>query len=79
MKLLDPIEFHEILIPEYWLCYLINGDHSGYTDDEIEAIDKFISKRKVLGTVDDDEGYPIKHLREFRGLFTECVEAIMID
>ena len=41
-------------LPAYWACYLINGDASGYTDEEIAEIDAFCSgKGFCVGCSDD--------------------------
>lgn len=31
----------DFLLPVYWASYLINGDASGYEDDEFEAIERW--------------------------------------
>lgn len=33
----------EFLLPMHWACYLINGDATGYEDDEFEAIEKWVT------------------------------------
>lgn len=32
-------------LPDYFVCYLMYGDHSGLEDHEIERIDTFIEKQ----------------------------------
>lgn len=35
------IKTEEFLLPAHWAPYLINGDASGYTDDELADIDEW--------------------------------------
>ena len=41
------MEFFIEPIPTWALCYLINGDPTGLTDDEIAMIDKWYADNKV--------------------------------
>lgn len=34
-------------LPSYWASYLINGDASGLTDDEIKSVDNFIERENL--------------------------------
>jgi hypothetical protein len=45
-------------IPTWALCYLINGDPTGLTDDEIAMIDKWYADNKVqtVTTASEAEG-----------------------
>ena len=45
-------------IPTWSLCYLINGDGTGLTDEEIRMIDKWLDDWKVqtVSPVTDGEG-----------------------
>jgi len=38
----------EIEVPDWWLCYLEYGDMSGYSDDEIDKIDRWFSDCKYI-------------------------------
>lgn len=43
-------------LPAYWASYLVNGDASGYTDEEIAEIDTFCKgKGCCVGCSDDSE------------------------
>ena len=51
--------FEEYILPAHLACYLVNGDASGYSDEEIEEIDKFVDE-KSLGFctgVDSEDTY----------------------
>jgi len=76
------MEFMTEPIPTWALCYLINGDHIGLTDDEIAMIDKWYADNKVqtVTTVSEDEGecHPyFSHLPAF-GLASEVVDCIVM-
>ncbi len=45
-------------LPTWSLCYLINGDTSGLTEDEVHMIDRWISDWRVLivSPLTDEEG-----------------------
>jgi hypothetical protein len=42
------IELEHYDLPEFWASALINGDYSGYEEDEIEAIESFT--REMIDT-----------------------------
>ena len=42
------MEFSTEPIPTWALCYLINDDRSGLTDEEIAMIDKWYTDNKVM-------------------------------
>jgi len=42
----------EVCLPEYWANYLINGDATGLTEDEILEIDDYISDSGLAWAVD---------------------------
>ncbi len=52
------MEFFIEPIPTWALCYLINGDPTGLTDDEIAMIDKWYAENKVqtVTTASEVEG-----------------------
>lgn len=37
------IKTEEFLLPVHWACYLINGDATGYEDDEFEEIEEWVT------------------------------------
>ena len=45
-------------IPTWSLCYLINGDATGLTDDEIRMIDRWVNdwQVQIVSPVTDEEG-----------------------
>ena len=45
-------------IPTWSLCYLINGDATGLTDDEIRMIDRWVNdwQGQIVSPVTDEEG-----------------------
>ena len=72
------MEFSTEPIPIWALCYLINDDRSGLTDEEIAMIDKWYTDNKVMSvttaTEEDGECYPyFSHYPAF-GLPTEVVD-----
>jgi len=76
------MEFMTEPIPTWALCYLINGDPIGLTDDEIAMIDKWYADNKVqtVTTVSENEGncYPyFSHFPAF-GLPSEVVDCIVM-
>lgn len=42
------IEIIRYRLPIYWACALINGDYSGLSEEEIQEIDDFLKKQKVI-------------------------------
>lgn len=64
------MEIIQARIPEYWLCYLINGDCSGYEDDEIKAMERWETNfgLQVLCDVQDTDDFSL-----FNGLLTKTV------
>ena len=46
------------MIPTWSLCYLINGDATGLTDDEIRMIDKWMNdwQVQIISPLTDEEG-----------------------
>ena len=49
-------DFLELDLPDYWASALVNGDMSGYSDQDIEAIDSmekyYLAKYKCFFCVD---------------------------
>jgi len=54
------MEFMTEPIPTWALCYLINGDSTGLTENDITMIDKWYADNKVqsVTTASEDEGIP---------------------
>jgi hypothetical protein len=45
-------------VPEWAICYIVNGDATGITDEEKKAIDDFIDKNNaIIYPPNDDEPY----------------------
>ena len=69
-------------IPTWALCYLINGDPTGLTDEEIAMVDKWyeLNKVEIVSTASDQEGecYPyFTHFPAF-GLPTEVIDCNVV-
>lgn len=65
-------------IPTWALCYLINSDPSGLTDEKIEMVDKWYAENNVMdictATEQEGECYPyFSHCPAF-GLPAEVVD-----
>jgi hypothetical protein len=45
------------ILPEFWASALINGDFSGYTDEEIDEISRFLNKVTGSAVSVSDEPY----------------------
>lgn len=43
-------------LPEFWAFYLVNGDHSGMTDTEIEQCDRWCDENEAHHCLDVVEG-----------------------
>ena len=53
-------EIIEFTVPTCLLCYLVNGDDEGLTDEEVEAVDIFLEHEDILvagGPDEDAEPY----------------------
>ena len=65
----NKFEVIEYLLPTSWACALINGDESGYEDDEIELITKFCDDVVAdyghahfsCGNLDEESGFCAYH------------------
>jgi len=50
----NEIEVHEYILPAHFASYLINGDASGYTDEELTQVQQWEKgKGYCVGTTDD--------------------------
>ena len=54
-------------IPTWSLCYLINGDATGLTDDEIRMIDKWMNdwQVQIVSPVTDGEGNALPYFSHY--------------
>lgn len=76
------MEFMTEPIPTWALCYLINGDSTGLTEDEIAMIDKWYADNNVqsITTASENEGnaFPyFSHIPAF-GLASEVMDCIVM-
>ena len=60
-------------LPAYWASYLINGDASGYSDEEIAEIDDFrAGKGRCEGCSDETEEFSWRNdANKLGGMVTE--------
>ncbi len=76
------MEFMTEPIPTWALCYLINGDSTGLTAEDIAMIDKWYSDNKVqtITTSSEDEGSPHPYFSHFPafGIASEVVDCIVM-
>lgn len=65
------MESVEYTLPTYLACYLINGDATGLTEDEIERIQSFLAEEKVcIVSMEDDTHF--RHSNDFENLGADC-------
>lgn len=50
-------------LPEFWACYLINGDSSGMNDDDIKQCDEYTKDLGNCTEVSEDS-----HFGRFKGI-----------
>ncbi len=70
-------------IPTYALCYLVNGDPTGLTDEDIAIIDEAVSRRKIYEIIPFSEDNPMSNEPYFShtpffGLPAEVEDCIVI-
>ncbi len=51
------IWMEEYTLPAYWSCYLMNGDHSGLSDDDIAEVDTWMEDNDYPHFCDIGESY----------------------
>lgn len=72
------MDFTTTPIPTWALCYLINSDPSGLTDEEITMIDKWSAENNVMTvcTASEQEGECFPYFTHYPafGLPTEVVD-----
>lgn len=72
------MDFTTTPIPTWALCYLINSDPSGLTDEEMAVIDQWSTENNVMTvcTASEQEGecVPLLHPLSAFGLPTEVVD-----
>lgn len=64
-------------LPAHWAVYFVNGDASGYEDDEIEAIDAFTESENLGFCVDvaEDTDFVTWHdASDFYPYAADCAE-----
>jgi hypothetical protein len=67
------IETITYILPEYLASYLINGDHSGLTDQEVTEIDQFLDREKVYFVSCTDDPY-FAHRNDLNSLGSTVIE-----
>ncbi|MDE6009059.1 MAG: hypothetical protein K2G90_07615 [Muribaculaceae bacterium] len=76
------MEFMTEPIPTWALCYLINGDSTGLTDDDLAIVDTWYVENKVhdVTTASEDEGYCYPYFSNFPafGEASEVVDCIVM-
>ncbi len=76
------MEFMTEPIPTWALCYLINGDGTGLSENEIAMIDKWYADNKVqtITTATENEGNTHPYFSHFPafGLASEVVDCIVM-
>ncbi len=76
------MEFMTEPIPTWALCYLINGDSTGLTDEDLAMIDKWYADNKVqnITTASEEEGITHPYFSHFPafGLASEVVDCIVM-
>lgn len=73
---MDVLKFE---IPEWALCYLINADASGLSDEEIAKVDRFVEHEGIVSVCcPDGDGYFARYndIENVGGSVYEC-ECIM--
>lgn len=76
------MEFTTEKIPTWALCYLINDDKTGLTDEEINMVDKWWSANNVVTvsppSVEEGEYYPYFSTRPAFGLAAEVLDCTVM-
>ncbi len=76
------MEFMTEPIPTWALCYLINGDSTGLTDEDLAMVDKWYVDNKVqtITTASEEEGNRHPYFSHFPvfGLASEVVDCIVM-
>ena len=49
--------FETYTLPANWASYLVNGDFSGLTEDEIVEVDDFVDREEIRFVTDVGESY----------------------
>ncbi len=61
-------------LPKYYACYLMYGDFSGLTEDEIKQIDRFVEREKLGWLVNISEESYFKHFNDLDNLGNDVCE-----
>lgn len=74
------MEFTTEKIPTWALCYLINDDNTGLTDEEINMVDKWWSDNNVVtvSPASEDEYYPYFSAYPAFGLAAEVLDCTVM-
>lgn len=69
-------------MPCYALCYLVNSDPTGLTDDEIKEIDEIVRRRKIYDVIpfsdDEPQGQTYFSYYPFFGKPCEVADCIVL-
>ncbi len=70
---------YDYTIADHWSPALINGDYSGLDDDEIQALENFMSDLpSAWGHWDIPDDYPDFRVDDVTGYFANCVSAVYL-
>jgi hypothetical protein len=70
----------EYILPSFWASALVNGDESGLSDEEIDAIDAWLNHMNLGSCVDvsSEEFFSSQHDARFYVLPCDCLEFTFI-
>ena len=68
----------EYILPAYFASYLINGDHSGLTEQEKEKIDLFLEREKITILTCGDQSF-FSWSNDLDTLGSNCLEFTAIE
>lgn len=75
-------ETYTYTFPTWALSYLINGDSSALTEEEIKQVDEFVERENYIDVFTHDpeeEPYYSKHAEIGSFMHTECIDLIGIS
>lgn len=73
---MENCETYRLKIPAWSLCYIINGDATGFEEEEIEMIDHFLEFNKVEIVSPDSD---FEEYFDWRPFFGEPCEVVDCD
>ena len=53
----NKVELIEYTLPNWWGPYLLHGEFSGYTSDELKSMDEFLERENIRFVQVDDENF----------------------